>query len=289
MIPQNHLKPTNVKKQKKQLGVFFNEIEPQVLKKMYKDSTQFGYKQYLRIVKSRLSHHKIKLILDVGCGEGTPMVEYLKMGYKVRGIDYSDEVIKLAKNKLYFHQYDPNLVSKCDITKAKDYPKEKFDCIICIGVFPHIHDQDFVMKQFNRHLNDGGTVFIQFRNPLFSLFSLNQYSYELFRNELIPFEKLGVLKKDVDEFLKKKLSTKTMNEEVSVFCQFNNPLVIHELFKKHHLEIKKIHFAHYHIAPPIFEVKNPKLYNNLSYAWKDHEDWRGYFMCSSYIVEAIKT
>lgn len=266
---------------------FFETVEPIALQKVYDEPDKHGYSQYLEIVKSRLPNYKIKTLLDVGCGEATPMIEYLKMGYDVRGIDYSDNALKMARDNLKRNGYDPSLVIKYDITNDNSLEGADFDCINCIGVLPHIREQKTVISSLASSLKNNGVMFLQFRNLLFSMFSLNQYTSELFKNYLIPYKKLNGIRNDLDVFLKKKLATKVINID-NIYHNDSNPLTINELFESVNLKIIKKHFAHYHALPPIFEETHPDEFHKLSKNWKDCQDWRGNFMCSSFIMEVQK-
>ena len=264
---------------------FFENIEPDVLSKVYANPHKFGYSQYLEIIKSRLPDYKINTMLDVGCGEGTPLVNYLKMGYDAEGIDYSNNVLKLAKKNLLDNGYTDSLVSWYDITKQ--LPDKKYDCINCIGVLPHIVDQELVIQRFSEHLNKDGVMFLQFRNLLFSMFYLNQFTREIFMNELLPRDKLDKIEKDVTKFLDDKLSTTIINID-NIYHHDNNPLEIDNMFKLLGLKIVNKIFAHYHALPPIFEYSHPEQFHELSKDWRECQDWRGNFMCSSFIMEVQK-
>ena len=47
-------------------------------------------------------------ILDIGCGTGEHTLELLKKGYKVTGVDLSNEMLKIAKKKLLLNNLFSN-------------------------------------------------------------------------------------------------------------------------------------------------------------------------------------
>jgi len=253
---------------------------------LYKHPEKDAYTVAKDIIRNRIQRLKIKTILDVGCGAGTPMIEYLKLNYQIKGIDFSAKQLEVAKGELKKNGFNPDLVTEADIENELTLPKENFDCIISVGVFPHLVNSSKALVSFVKMLNEKGKLFIQFKNALFSMFSLNKYSYEFFTHELIDMDSLGLLQKDVDLFLRSKFSTQTENFEFDVLSKYDNPLTISNLFEPLGLQIDKIHFFHYHIAPPILENVHPKLFRKLGYSIENSNDWRGYFLASSFIVEA---
>src|SRR4030042_5022352 len=49
---------------------------------------------------------KGKKVLDVGCGSGVFMLEFIKRGAEVIGLDYSQKMLDLAKKELNFYKVD---------------------------------------------------------------------------------------------------------------------------------------------------------------------------------------
>jgi len=138
---------------------------------------------------------------------------------------------------------------------------------------------------------------IQFRNDLFDLFTLNNYSYDFFVRSLINMEKLpNAMRRDVNDFYLKRLviqkNTNKNSKRVSyndILASFSNPLTIEtELFKPCGFKLDKIHFYHYHVLPPVFELRYPDLFKKLSMNIEDPDSWKGYFMASAFVVEASK-
>ncbi len=97
-------------------------------------------------------------ILDVGCGSGKPIAEYLlKSGFDVYGLDFSEKLIKYAENII------PK--EKLFITDICDFTTDiKFDAIICWFTLFHIHaDNHFdVLKKFHSFLKPKGILLITF-------------------------------------------------------------------------------------------------------------------------------
>ena len=85
-------------------------------------------------------------ILDAGCGTGLPAAKYLiENGFDVIGVDFSDEMLKLAKRN----------VPKADFIKQNitdlDFPDNYFDGLISLYAIIHIprEKHEEIFQQFN--------------------------------------------------------------------------------------------------------------------------------------------
>lgn len=266
---------------------------------MYKE----GYEEYpanlirLNLVIERLKQNKVKKVLDVGCGTCAPIIRLLKDGFNVKGIDFSEEMVKEGKKELRKAGYNPNLIFQGDIEDDTSLTSEKFDAILALGVFPHILDDVKALLNIRTRLNKNGLVFIEFRNDLFAAYTLNKYSRDFFLDKVIdlnslPYNVSGELVNFYSERLKVDKLTKKEKGRMSytdILAKFHNPLNVEEkLFEPTGFSILKIHFYHYHALPPIFESKYPKLFRELSLRMENPSDWKGYLMASAYVVEARK-
>jgi len=286
-IPTEHLQTTNPEKQRKNCKEFF-EKNVNLWNTYYDAKEGNPYKHNLVVLKSILKNYdSAKTLLDLGCGTGIPLLEFLKMGFSAKGCDFIERSLDLTKQKLKKHGYNDDVIFYLDIEDSTTIPSEKFDIITSVGLFPHITDDKQALQNTKSMLNDNGTVLIQFRNDLFNLFTLNAYSEDFFKR-LIDFDTLpNVLKKSIDDFYAQNLSTAAINSQFGLISKFHNPLNIeNELFKPMGFEIKNIHFFHYHRLPPIFQTQDNDLFRKLSDEIEDPSDWRGHFLASSFIVEA---
>ena len=267
--------------------------------KMYKKNYSSYPSNLLRmnIILDRLKKNKIKTILDVGCGTCGPMIKFLKEGYKVEGFDFSKEMIKEGKKELEKAGFNSNLIYFANLEKPSTLPKKKFDAIIASGVFPHVPNEVKILKNLQKLLNKNGKVFIEFRNDLFSIFTLNQYSLDFYLNQVLNKKSFsGKLSKEVNNFYNKKFEipkSKTKKSKklsyTDIFSKFHNPLSIGaEIFEPANFTINKTHFYHFHALPPIFRKNHPTLFDKLSLKCEKPNDWRGNLMASAFVIEATK-
>ncbi len=109
--------------------------------------------EFVEVLKGE--NWKNKKVLDVGCGTGKLDFLIVKKGAKsCKGVDYSSEAIKIAKNK-YEHQ---NLsFENLDINKKFS---GKYDVIVSVGTLEHQDNPFDTLKLFKKHLASKGKIII---------------------------------------------------------------------------------------------------------------------------------
>ena len=97
-----------------------------------------------------------KTVLDVATGTGVLIPNYLERGVaSVTAVDFSDEMIKIAKSK--FHEDNVKLIC-CDVFDL-DTP-EAYDCIVVYNAFPHFPQPEALIAHLAKLLKVGGTLTI---------------------------------------------------------------------------------------------------------------------------------
>lgn len=95
-----------------------------------------------------------KDVLDVACGTGVLIPDYLKRGAaSVTGIDISPNMAESAKAK--FPQ--PEVTILCGDVEAADFDKQ-FDCIVVYNAFPHFPDPERLIERLSGLLKPGGSL-----------------------------------------------------------------------------------------------------------------------------------
>jgi glycosyltransferase involved in cell wall biosynthesis/SAM-dependent methyltransferase len=104
-------------------------------------------------------------ILDVGCGSGWLSEYFARLGYEVTGIDISDDLIRMARERVEKVPY--NLDHETSIScrfKTHDIEigplPEKFDAVICYDSLHHLVDERAVFRHLAAMLDVGGLLFI---------------------------------------------------------------------------------------------------------------------------------
>lgn len=148
------------------------------MKKRYKDYSKYSIenpeiwamlqkkdapKDVKFLIKLLKEFGKVKNILDVGCGAGSHMKEFVDKGYLVYGVDANPEMIKFAKKKYPSLKFDVQYMQTLDI-------KGKFDALICIGniiAFNESNEEVLqTFKRFFKHLKKDGILVVQTTNPI---------------------------------------------------------------------------------------------------------------------------
>ena len=103
-------------------------------------------------------------ILDLGCGAGVVMEKLLQRGYKVTGVDRSNDMLDLSRKRLADYPSDSYQLRQgtCESLPFED---QQFDVILCIGVFGYIDDVVGALLEIRRVLRPGGLLVMSVRNP----------------------------------------------------------------------------------------------------------------------------
>ena len=264
----------------------------------------------LELVLARARELKPATLLDCGCGEGTPMGRFHDAGIQVWGFDFLPEMVRkaeatLAPRGLRDRVWQGDIADAAAFRPAGLEAPPAFDVCLALGVFPHLADEAGALRHVAGALRDGGRTFIEFRNELFSLFTLNRYSHEFLCDRLIRFNDLKAAHPEhrgaLDEaaarlrpFFRRDLppvraGAGSVPGYDEILSRFHNPFELPALFRGAGLDIAGVHFYHFHAFPPLLEDGFPALFRDLSLAMEaDPSDWRGYFMASAFVVEAVK-
>lgn len=100
---------------------------------------------------------KESAILDLGCGSGNNAVYLSNLGYNVTGIDASDNMLTIAKNKKSHAKFIQGDVSQLN------FNNNSFNCIILSYILCHLTNNRVsnCLAQLNHILQDKGILFIE--------------------------------------------------------------------------------------------------------------------------------
>jgi len=104
-------------------------------------------------------------ILDVGCGSGWLSEYFARLGYQVKGVDISPDLITMSRERVARVPYgvDHETPLRCEfaVHDVELSPlNETFDLIICYDSLHHFEDERAVMRHLAAMLEPGGLLFI---------------------------------------------------------------------------------------------------------------------------------
>jgi ubiquinone/menaquinone biosynthesis C-methylase UbiE len=103
-------------------------------------------------------------VLDIGCGTGNltlALLAKLESGGRVVAVDISPRMLDVARSKIG----DARVAWHITGAEALPIPSAAADRVICFSVWPHLHDQDAVLREFTRVLRPDGRLHIWHLSP----------------------------------------------------------------------------------------------------------------------------
>jgi len=96
------------------------------------------------------------IVLDAGCGAGIPISQKLSERFQVKGVDFSEAQIELAKKNV------PNATFLCEDMAKLDFPENTFDGITSYYAIIHIprEEHQALLANFHRVLKPGGIALL---------------------------------------------------------------------------------------------------------------------------------
>lgn len=253
----------------------------------------------LGILSNRLAQFGARRLFEVGMGEGTPLLTWSKMGIEVAGCDLSEPMVAATKARLDREGIKGSVLFVGDAEDAKSLAPAlrlgKYDAVVASGVLPHIQKETAFFDNLKMLLRPGGRVFVEFRNKLFSLFTLNRYTKEFVLDDLLAGVSAEV-KRHVSEELDRRLATNVPPIRVrdgaerpsydQILAKFHNPFELEETIARHGFRTIGFQWYHYHAAPPMLAAKIGQGFRADSIRLEHEGSWRGMFLCSAGIIEA---
>lgn len=289
--------------QKRDVKEYYNAIADNYFQQYLLDNLKSGRKypqNYYRMqwLVQRLGELGVKSVFEVGVGEGTPIATIAQMGISVAGCDVSERMVEHTQIKFVKIGLEPSLVRLADIqdilTMDQQLRLGPFDALFAFGVMPHVDNDKIVLKNMKMFVKKGGRVFIEFRNKLFSLFTLNRNTKDFILDDLlagVAEDVKAVVARDLEKRLALEHPKKQMTGDVSycdIKAKFHNPFEVIELFEHEGFRNPKLFWYHFHSGMPMLEGEMKKRF------WEEaskmelncNSSWRGYFLCSAFVVEA---
>ncbi len=255
----------------------------------------------LQLVQRLLAEAGVTSLYELGVGDATPLSTIGSTGIRVAGHDISPEMVKFARANMEARGLDPALISLLDAQDAGAIAAERelrgeFDAVMALGVIPHVSDDNAFVAAMDTFVRPGGRLILQFRNSMFSMFTFNRLTREFILDELlvgVPEEIRVVVAADLDARLavdKPPVRTRPTGDGYDeILSRFHNPFELAQVVEKHGFSGVKYHWYNYHPAyPMIADQIAARAYREAQVALEHEGTWRGMFLCSAGIIEAIK-
>jgi len=239
---------------------------------------------------------------ELGAGEASPMIRIHKeLGIRVQASDLSPEMVRLGRENLAKNGMDPQWLSELDLNDKAAVQREHeqvgtFDAVLALGVIPHVPDDDWFVDAMSSFLNPGGTLILQFRNSMFSMFTMNRLTKEFILDELltyVPASFRAIVASDLDQRLAVDKPPIRRREDGhgydEILSRFHNPLELAEVVKRHGFSDIRYRWYNFHPTYPMLAgAIDPQEYREAQIALEADESWRGMFLCSAGMIIATK-
>lgn len=127
----------------------------------------FNYDYNIKIrtetVAEFINNHHFQNVLDMPCGNGVISLKNSTNFEKLTLVDFSENMIKLAKEIAEKEKITNATFLQSDIYEA-NLNNETFDLIISLGILAHIDDIDKFLNFIQTKVKKGGTIIIQNTN-----------------------------------------------------------------------------------------------------------------------------
>ena len=255
----------------------------------------------LQLVQRLLAEAGVNSLYELGVGDATPLSTIGSTGIRVAGHDISPEMVKFARANMEARGLDPALISLIDAQDSGAIAAERelrgeFDAVMALGVIPHVLDDNAFVAAMDTFVRPGGRLILQFRNSMFSMFTFNRLTREFILDELlvgVPEKIRAVVAADLDARLavdKPPVRTRPTGDGYDeILSRFHNPFELAQVVENHGFSGVKYHWYNYHPAyPMIADQIDARAYREAQVALEHEGTWRGMFLCSAGIIEAVK-
>lgn len=123
---------------------------------LYEDKDYLKECIFIKNVLEKYSDQSVKSLLDLGCGTGSHALHFAEMGYDVTGVDLSEEMLNIARQK---NNININFIRQ-DIKNLN--LEQKYDAAVAMfavmGYQTTNENFEKALKSVHKHLNKGGLL-----------------------------------------------------------------------------------------------------------------------------------
>ena len=259
------------------------------------------------IIRDMLLAEGVTKVLDAGCGPASFLQHIIDTPIEWHGFDLTSQMIDeaiIVTRRLGRTESEAWVGSVLDDSAFRSPSGINFDGAIMVGVLPHVPAEadESVLRSLHDSVSPGGTLIAEARNGLFGLFTLNRPSFTLFSETLIGWDQMLSQSNDDEGAvligLREALAAHFRMDLPPVRPGQGGQLGYDEVLSRTHIPFElaesarlagwlevTLHYAHFHVLPPMFEAMVPETYRRASVAMENPDDWRGLVMASTVIVK----
>ena len=115
-----------------------------------------------KVTQETLSKYSFKNVLELGCGTGKNMRWLLSVGAEVIGLDFSQEMLTIAKESITDKRAQ---FKKADLNDDWEVENQYADLVTSSLTLEHIEDLNAIFRQANKKLKENGIFFISELHP----------------------------------------------------------------------------------------------------------------------------
>ncbi len=255
----------------------------------------------LELVRRLLNNAGVTSLYEHGVGDATPLVHIASDGIRVAGNDVSPRMVKYAQENMRANGLNPEDIALLDVQDPQALAVERerageFDAVMALGVIPHVEDDQQFVSSMDLFMRPGGRLILQFRNALFSMFTFNRLTKEFIMDELlsdVPDSIRAIVTADLDQRLavdKPPLRTRPTGDGYDeILSRFHNPFELADVVRSFGYGDIQYHWYNYHPTYPMLAGSiDPKMYRQAQIDLEGDTSWRGMFICSAGLIEAVK-
>lgn len=107
---------------------------------------------------------KDALFLDAGCGSASHSIRLAQKGFRVKAVDFSENVLEVAREKIKNLNLDSLIETQREDNCDLSFENDSFSYVLCWGVLMHIPEFEKAIDEFSRVLKPGGYLIISENN-----------------------------------------------------------------------------------------------------------------------------
>ena len=260
---------------------------------------------YFRLLKviDILRERGATSVYELGAGEASPIIAIREaLGVEIQASDLSPEMVRFGKENLTRHGMNPSWLTQLNVLDQDAVRDEaarvgQFDAVIALGVIPHVEDDAWFVNAMSLFLKPGGTLILQFRNSMFSMFTFNRLTKEFILDEImapVPRKFRDVVEADLDQRLAvDKPPKRTWDKDApaydEILARFHNPFDLAEVVKAQGFADLSFSWYNFHPTYPMVAGGiDAQEYRQTQIDLESDTSWRGMFLCSAGMIIATK-